>query len=124
MIKLKRLYRSFTYSYRGLKKVFREEQNVRMQMIFGLATILLALVFKIRPIEWCIIILSMGFVLLAETVNSAMERATDMLKPRISEYVKVIKDIMAAAVMISAITAVMVGLIIFIPYILKFLRDF
>ena len=54
-----------------------------------------------------------------ELVNSAVERVTDVLKPRINTYVKEIKDIMAAAVMLSSFTAIIIGLIIFIPYLLN-----
>ena len=53
-----------------------------------------------------------------EIVNSAVERVTDILKPRIHSYVKEIKDIMAAAVMLSSIGAVLVGLLIFGPHLL------
>jgi diacylglycerol kinase len=63
------------------------------------------------------IIFAIGLVIIAELVNSAVERITDVLKPRINGYVKEIKDIMAAAVFVSALIAVIVGLIIFVPYI-------
>jgi len=57
-----------------------------------------------------------GLVILMEIINSAIERITDVLKPRLDNYVKEIKDIMAAAVMLASVIAIIVGLIIFIPY--------
>lgn len=116
MPKLKRLTQSFIYAIRGLKKTFREEQNLQIQAIIGIIIIIIAFVLGIRPIEWCLITLAIFLVLLMEIINSAIERVTDVLKPRIHTYVKEIKDIMAAAVMLSSILAIIVGLVVFIPY--------
>ncbi len=54
-----------------------------------------------------------------EITNSAVERITDVLKPRINGYVKEIKDIMAAGVMMASIIAVVIGIFIFWPYLIK-----
>lgn len=116
----KRLIKSFTYAFRGLNKIFREEQNLRLQAIVGIIIIIIAFVLGVKPIEWCLIILAIFIVILLEIMNSAVERITDVLKPRIHTYVKEIKDIMAAGVMLSGLMAIIVGLIIFIPYILKY----
>ena len=59
---------------------------------------------------------AIGLVILMEIVNSAVERVTDVLKPRINGYVKEIKDIMAAAVMLASLVALIIGVIIFWPY--------
>lgn len=118
MIRFRRLFKSFTYAFRGLVKTFREEQNLRIQIFIALSVALLGWYFNIKTIEWCIIILAIGMVILAEIVNTAIEFTTDVLKPRIDDYVKIIKDITAAAVMTSSIIAVIVGSIIFVPYLL------
>ena len=111
-----RLFKSFAYACRGLGKIFREEQNLQFQSIVAIIIIALGLVFQIKPLEWCVILISIALVILMETINSAIERLVDMLKPRIHAYVKEIKDIMAATVMIAALLAAAVGLIIFIPH--------
>jgi len=116
MIKIKRLYKSFTYAFRGLFKTLREEQNLQIQSIAGLVVIILGWYFRIEVEEWLILILVIGLVILMEIINSAIERITDVLKPRLDNYVKEIKDIMAAAVMLASVIAIIVGLIIFIPY--------
>ena len=72
--------------------------------------------FQISLSEWTTLILIIGLVFLMELINSAVERVTDVLKPRIDNYVKEIKDIMAAAVMLASIVSIIIGLIIFIPY--------
>jgi diacylglycerol kinase len=118
---MKRLIKSFTYAFRGLFKIFREEQNLQVQSISAIIIIAISFAFQIKPWEWCAILICIALVILMETINSAVERMADLLKPRIHSYVKEMKDIMAAAVMIAAILAIAVGLIIFIPYFLVLL---
>lgn len=72
--------------------------------------------------EWVIIILVITLVLLLELLNTVIERMIDVIKPKIHEYVRVIKDVMAAAVLISSLAAVVVGIIVFYPYVQDLLR--
>jgi diacylglycerol kinase len=117
MLKLSRLIKSFQYAIRGLFKVIREEQNLRVQVIAGILVLILAIYFSVTLVEFSILLIVIGLVLLMEIVNSAIERVTDVLKPRIHTYVKEVKDIMAAAVMLASALAVIVGVVIFWPYI-------
>ena len=119
MIKIKRLFKSFKYALRGFIKTLKEEQNLKVQSIAGLLVLIMAWYFNVSRIEWVLLILVIGLVVLMEIANSAVERIADVLKPRINTYVKEIKDITAAAVLLSSIIAVIVGLIIFWPYIFK-----
>ena len=121
MIRIKRVYKSFTYAFRGLFKTLREEQNLQIQSLVALAILILGWYLKIEKGEWLVLVLVIDLVILMELINSAVERITDILKPRLDNYVKEIKDIMAAVVMLASIVAVIVGLIIFIPYLLKYL---
>lgn len=119
MIKIGRLIKSFRYSIKGLIKTWKEEQNLQIQSLVALLVLFLAFYFKISPGEWALLILSISLVLTIELINSAVERITDILKPRINGYVKEIKDIMAGAVLLISIMSVIVGLIIFLPRILN-----
>lgn len=118
MVRVKRLYKSFVYAFRGLRKTFKEEQNLQIQSFFAFIALILAIILHISKIEWIFIILAIGLVMLMELINSAVERVTDVLQPRIHDYVKEIKDIMAAVVLFSSIIAFIIGLIIFIPHII------
>ena len=118
MIKFKRLIKSFRYASKGLWKTLREEQNLQVQGSAALFVIIMAGFFRVSRLEWAILVLIIGLVVLMEILNSAVERVSDVLKPRINSYVKEIKDIMAAAVMLASIIAVIIGLIIFTPYIM------
>lgn len=98
--------------------VFKEEQNFRIQIIAGLVVFVLMFVFETRDWEKVALILVISFVLVLELINSIFERVVDMMKPRVHFYVEAIKDTMAAAVFLASLTALAVGLIIFIPYLL------
>jgi len=119
MINFRRLFKSFQYALKGLIKTYKEEQNLKVQTFIGIVVLITAWSYRISHFEWCLLILAISLVLIMELVNSAVERVTDVLKPRINTYVKEIKDIMAAAVMLSSFTAIIIGLIIFIPYLLN-----
>jgi len=116
MFKIKRLVLSFTYAIRGFKKTWKEEQNLQIQSIIALLVMLLGFLYGINRMEWIIILMLVALVMLMELANSAIERIADVFKPRISSYVKEIKDISAAAVMLSSVVSVVVGFIVFWPY--------
>lgn len=116
MIKIFRLAKSFIYAWHGLKKVFKEEQNLQIQMVGGLLAFIFAYFFQISRWEWIVLILIVMVVIIMELANSVVERITDALKPRIYIYVKEIKDIMAASVLVASIVAFFIGLIIFYPH--------
>jgi diacylglycerol kinase len=116
MIKIKRLVKSFLYAFKGLIKTFKEEQNFKIHIFATIVVILFAWYLKVSKSEWMALTIVIGLVVLMEIINSAIERITDVLKPRIDSYVKEIKDITAAGVLIAAIVAIAVGLIIFLPY--------
>jgi len=116
MIRVGRLLKSFSYALKGLVKTFREEQNLKIQSFLSLVAVILGVYLKIAALEWALLVLVIALVLVAEIANSAVERIIDVLKPRINSYVMEIKDITAAAVLLSSLAAVIVGLIIFWPY--------
>ncbi len=120
MLNIKRLFKSFKYASRGLFRMFKEEQNLQVQSIVAIIVLVLAVFFGIGRIEWCLIGISIILVLLSEMINSAIERVADILKPRIHEYVKEVKDIMAAVVLLSSFLAIFIGVAVFWPYVLEF----
>lgn len=113
---MKRLIKSFLYAFRGVLKSWREEQNLQLQTLAALVMISLGWYVGISAAEWSALVIVISLVLITEMANSAVERITDVLKPRINGYVKEIKDIMAGAVMLASVAAIIVGAIVFIPY--------
>ncbi len=117
MLKLSRLIKSFKYAGRGLLKIYKEEQNLQIQLIMAGLVFIFGIIMRIAYRDWAILSLAIALVLLMEIINSAIERVADALEPKISKYAKEIKDIMAGAVFLASIVAVLVGLFIFGPYI-------
>lgn len=115
---IKRL-KSFSYAFNGMKILIKEEHNARIHLFATIIVLLAGLVFRISTNEWIAIILSIGFVISLEIINSAIENIADFISPEKNEKIKKIKDLSAAGVLISAITSFVIGLIIFVPKILK-----
>lgn len=94
---------------------FKEEPNFRIHVVATIMVIAAGLYFKLSTTEWLAIIIVIGLVLLTELLNTAIENIADFISPERHEKIKTIKDIAAAAVLISTIVALMVGLLIFVP---------
>lgn len=122
MINIKQFLKSFTYALRGFYIIWKEEQSFRVQIFAALLIFILALVLKVKNYELLVLVLISAFVLVLEVLNSILERIVDALKPRINIFVEAIKDMMAAAVLLSSLSAVIIGIIIFAPYIMPLLR--
>ena len=119
MLSGKRLKKSFHYAHRGLERVIKEEQNFALELSIAIVIIILAILSKFKAVEWAVLVLTISLVLLTEIFNSVVERVSDLLKPRLDIYVKEIKDIMAGAVFLVASTAVVVGIFLFGPRVIK-----
>ena len=112
---------SFKYAFTGIKTSVLEEQNLVIHMAFLVLVIIFSIIFKITHIEFLIIILVSGMVIGLELVNTAIENTVD-INPKISNEAKKAKDAASGAVLIGAITAVIIGLIIFIPRIINIFK--
>ena len=111
---------SFTYAFNGLKIMMREEHNARIHLIAALIAIFLSVFLNISHTEWIAIILAIGFVFAMELINSSIENLSDFITSEKKEPIKKAKDLAAAGVMISSITAFIIGIIIFVPKFLVF----
>lgn len=122
MLSLSRLLKSFRDAGQGLKFVFKSEQNFRIQILISVITLSLAIIFLLRSWEIIILILLISLVLVMEILNTAIEQLNDLLKPRLHHYVRVVKDIMAGAVLLTSLSALIVGFIIFLPHFINLLK--
>lgn len=112
--------KSLGHAARGFFYALRNERNFQIELLAAAVVLLLIWYFKIKNWEAIILVLMIMWVLVAELINTVMERVVDMLKPRIHPYARLIKDIMAAVVLISSVVALVVGIIIFLPYLREF----
>lgn len=118
---LKQRIERFKYPLRGFRVAWQEETSFRFHNMLALLTLLCAYLLEISFIEFLIVIAMIGFVLVAELFNTALEELCDKFQPTHDPHVAKIKDLAAAAVFAAATTAVIVGLIIFIPHVMLLL---
>lgn len=111
----KKRLQSFKYAFNGLRLMLKEEHNFRIHLLAAVITVFCGWFFKISYYEWLIVILLIGWVLCLEIINSCIEQIMDFVNPGKSASIKKIKDLAAAAVLISTITAFVIGLVIFVP---------
>lgn len=111
----KKLINSFKYAIEGFISSFKTERNMKIHVLAMIVVIALGIFAKLDKMEWCIIIVSIVAVISAELFNTAIETVVDMISPEKNEKAKLAKDISAAAVLVLAIGAVVIGGVIFIP---------
>ncbi len=115
----KKHYGSLVYAAYGIKHVFLNERNFRFHLLIGLLILILGCLYKINKIEWTIVILTIGFVLVCELINTIIENLMDIVSPAYSQEVKAIKDMSAGFVLVSAVVAILIGIILFTPKIFQ-----
>ncbi|HEX7847690.1 MAG TPA: diacylglycerol kinase family protein [Chitinophagaceae bacterium] len=106
---------SFRFAWEGVLAFFKTQHNAIIHLLMTIIVIALAIAFNVSNNEAAMLALATGFVWVSEIFNTAIEKMMDHLSPEKQPAVKYIKDVAAAAVLFSAITAVAVGLIIFLP---------
>ncbi len=110
---LRALLRSFRFAFAGLWFCVRGEQNFRLHLVIAAYVLFFARFYELTSGAWAVLFLSVGLVLTAEAVNTALERAVDMVSEEPHPLAKAAKDAAAAAVLLAAITAVAVGVCLF-----------
>jgi diacylglycerol kinase len=114
---------SFRYALAGLRELFRRERNFRIHLLAAALVISLGIVLHMSRTEMVIIILLIAMVLSMEALNTAIERFVDSISEKRSPKAKLAKDTAAAAVLITALTSIVIGVVLFIPKILALFRS-
>ena len=114
-LSIRKRFQSFSYAFNGLRVLFKEEHNARIHLLAAVLLIALSLFTGLNSSEWAILVLCTGFVLAMEAMNTCLENLCNFISPEKHAMIKRIKDISAAAVFLSALAALIVGLLIFIP---------
>lgn len=109
-------------SLNGVKNVYKNERNIRIQSAFAVIAVILGIFLRISLLEFGIITLVIFIVFISEFFNTAIENVVDMIVQDYDENAKNVKDISAAAVTISALMSIIVGIIIFLPKILNIVK--
>jgi undecaprenol kinase len=119
MDRLKSFSKSLKNAFRGLTYVIRHEKNFQNEIFVAILVIIAMIYFRVTSGEMIVLFFVIFWVLTFELFNTVMERVVDILKPRVHPYARLIKDLMAAAVLLSSLLAIVMGLIIFLPYVME-----
>ena len=106
---------SFGYAFSGLKAVFRTEHNMWIHAALTAVALLLGIWLRISAAEWMSLLIVMTLVWMAELFNTALEKTLDFISKEKHPQIKLVKDLSAAAVLVTAVAALIGGGIIFIP---------
>ncbi len=111
--------KSFGYAFNGLRVVITQEHNARIHLLAATIVVVLGIVLHVSIIEWAILTLCIGVVIALEIVNTAIEHIANFICPKHNLKIKIIKDLAAAAVLVGAVSALIIGLLIFTPKIMR-----
>ncbi|WP_210610687.1 diacylglycerol kinase family protein [Priestia flexa] len=115
--KIRRLVRSFGYAIEGLRYVVAKEVNMRIHVLASFVVILASFWFRISLTEWLIVLLLIAGMFSLELMNTAVEKTVDLITTKRHPLAKHAKDAAAAAVLVYACFAVIIGMLIFWKYI-------
>jgi diacylglycerol kinase len=117
------LVHSFKFAFEGIAYAFRTQRNFKLQCTITLIVVMAALLLRISLGQWEALAVVIGLVFQTELTNTAVEAIVDRVSPEFHELAKVAKDCSAAAVLVTAFSATVVGVLIFGPHILTLLSS-
>lgn len=107
--------KSMVFAFKGAVKLITTEHSVMVQSSLAVAMIIAGFYFEITKTEWMFQVFAFGLVLSVEGLNTAVEKIADFIHPDYHERIGFIKDIAAGAVFFAAMTAITIGLFIYLP---------
>lgn len=107
------IIQSFNYAFEGVIYALRSERNMRIHFALAAGVLVLAFAYGVTKTELIALLIAIAFVLITELVNTAIEAALDLSTPSFDPAAKAAKDMAAAAVLVAAVTAVVVGYLVF-----------
>ncbi|HVZ67217.1 MAG TPA: diacylglycerol kinase family protein [Patescibacteria group bacterium] len=114
-----KLEHSFGYAFEGIAHAFKENRNIRIHSVLGFLAIVMALLLHLVYLDFLMILLVTILVIAAEMINTSIEEMTDLITTEHRKEAKIAKDVAAGMVLITAFGALVVGVVIFLPYIIK-----
>lgn len=117
-----KLLNSFKYAFSGIWYAVRTQRNMKIHVTVALLVILLGAIVSLTWLEWCLVILLICAVTSLELVNTAIESAIDRFSTEPHSLAKVAKDTAAGAVLVMSIGAAIIGIMIFAPKLMEWLR--
>ncbi|WP_242691776.1 diacylglycerol kinase family protein [Desertivirga arenae] len=112
---LKKFLKGFTYAFKGIQYAFKTQINFKFHTTAGVFTILAGYYFNLNTAEWLWIMAAVSLVLISELFNTALELLVDLVSPGYNKKAGAVKDLASGAVLVTAVFALAVGVIIFLP---------
>jgi diacylglycerol kinase (ATP) len=119
---MNKLIRSFGFAFKGLTYALATQQNFRIHVVAACIASILGYFLHLSTDEWQWVMLCIMLVLVTELINTGIEALTDLVSPGYNKLAGHVKDICAAAVLLTAFFALITGAIIFIPKIILLLK--
>lgn len=116
-MEMRRLRKSFSCAIAGLIYCIKTEKNMKIHILATIIAVIVALVVKLNYTEWGLLILTIFMVLVAETVNTAVEKTVDLVTTEYHPLAKLAKNLAAGAVLLAAIGSLLMAVVIFGPHI-------
>lgn len=113
------MIKRFKHPLEGLIALLRKDKNFLLHLIAALFIIIISVLFNITRTEWLFIIIAISAVLFMEVINTSVEYVVDLVIDEYHPLAKYAKDTASLAVLIASMMSLLIGMIIFIPYILK-----
>ena len=110
--------RSLKFAIKGTWLLITTEHSIMVQVFIGISVSILGWILDISSLEWILQIFAIGMVLVAESLNTAIEKLCDFIHPDYHKKIEFIKDISAGGVAFAAISAILIGMIIYLPKIM------
>lgn len=117
----KNFFQSLKNALNGIKFVWQYGNNIKIQVVFGVLTIIIGIILDLSKIEFLILILTIFTVLICEVFNTAIEKLVDLYTLEYNEIAKIVKDVAAGAVTLSSIMSIIIGIILFLPKIINYI---
>ena len=115
---------SFRNAITGIKTAFKTQRNLRVHFIVGILVLVFSIFLRVSLIELSLLVVTIALVFIAEVFNTAIEKTVDLITPEYNKQAKIAKDIGASGVLITAVFAILIGLIIFLPKIANLIEYF
>lgn len=114
-----KMIKSIVPALAGLEFLVKNENNFKFQLVAFFSVVTMGFLFGVNRYEWLFLLICCALVFVAEGINTAIEKVADQIDLTINPKIKIIKDVSAAAVFLSAIFSLIIGLLIFYPYLKK-----
>lgn len=122
MINLRRLLKSFTYAASGINHTLNNDQNLIVHFIIAVLVIIASIILKVNHYEIGLLAITIIMVIATEMINTAIEKMVDLITKEHRMEAKIAKDVSSGMVLVTAIGAVIIGFIVFIPHIMDLLK--